>query len=415
MLDKTRRYYYSSAYQIIEERVDERTNDIEKQYVWGIQYVDELVQRDRDSADDGTLEEKHFALQDANYNLTCIVDANGDAQERYSYTPYGVRTIHDGSFGSRASSSYDWNVGHQGLHHDEESSLVYNRARMLSPHLGRFVQRDPLGYVDGMSAYQYCNSIPISQYDPRGLMSFGDAWDMYWNLDDEGRWFARDLMRWYAMGRGIPYKRGESYLSREWRDWTNDRFWIHDRLPDSGGWSEFMRDRQELQIVGREFYAEQTRRICSALISKGPGYTSELTQFDRNAKNTELHQLESMRLTLYGSKKINVKGFWQASNTVDSTNSCVCRVDFKWVTWRWLDDGDLHPGKKTALDSGETVDDKEFSDVASAFGPLSGPFPIEISWIGDASWQMKSNFSIEHVSGWPPAAAEAPRNGGSNR
>ncbi|MCC6680525.1 MAG: hypothetical protein IT445_06440 [Phycisphaeraceae bacterium] len=44
-------------------------------------------------------------------------------------------------------------VGHQGLFHDEESGLAYNRARMLHPHLGRFVQRDPLGYVDGLSVY----------------------------------------------------------------------------------------------------------------------------------------------------------------------------------------------------------------------------------------------------------------------
>jgi RHS repeat-associated protein len=44
-------------------------------------------------------------------------------------------------------------IGHQGLPHDEESGLIYNRARMLHPTLGRFTQRDPLEYVDGSTMY----------------------------------------------------------------------------------------------------------------------------------------------------------------------------------------------------------------------------------------------------------------------
>jgi uncharacterized protein RhaS with RHS repeats len=40
---------------------------------------------------------------------------------------------------------------------------------MYHPTLGRWVQRDPLGYVDGMSVYQYVGSRPISQVDAEGL------------------------------------------------------------------------------------------------------------------------------------------------------------------------------------------------------------------------------------------------------
>jgi hypothetical protein len=52
-------------------------------------------------------------------------------------------------------------VGHQvgacgdspgrGLLHDKEFGLIHNRARTLHPRLGRFLQRDPMGHVDGMS------------------------------------------------------------------------------------------------------------------------------------------------------------------------------------------------------------------------------------------------------------------------
>ena len=37
-----------------------------------------------------------------------------------------------------------------------------------NPHLGRFMQRDPLGYPDGMNGYEYCGSAPVSLVDPSG-------------------------------------------------------------------------------------------------------------------------------------------------------------------------------------------------------------------------------------------------------
>ncbi|BAM02978.1 hypothetical protein PSMK_08190 [Phycisphaera mikurensis NBRC 102666] len=64
-----------------------------------------------------------------------------------------------GSFAGRLASEGAGSslnpFGHQGLHHDEATGLIYNRARMLHPTLGRFVQRDPLGYVDGANQYLY--------------------------------------------------------------------------------------------------------------------------------------------------------------------------------------------------------------------------------------------------------------------
>ncbi|MCP4589558.1 MAG: hypothetical protein GY842_02315 [bacterium] len=44
--------------------------------------------------------------------------------------------------------------GHQGLLHDKEFGLIYNRARYLDPVTKRFTGRDPLGYVDGMVEFR---------------------------------------------------------------------------------------------------------------------------------------------------------------------------------------------------------------------------------------------------------------------
>ncbi|WP_428940716.1 RHS repeat domain-containing protein [Fontivita pretiosa] len=178
-LTETRQFFYSNRWQIIEERVDGRSNPQERQYVWGMQYVDELILRDRDanggSSGDGTLEQRHYGLQDPNYSVTCIVDSSGDAAERYVYTPYGSREIRSSDFSSSLSSSaVGWDIGHQGLMHDTNTSLVYNRHRMLHPGLGRFMQRDPLGYVRTMNLYLYVSARPVTAIDPSGLEpSFG--------------------------------------------------------------------------------------------------------------------------------------------------------------------------------------------------------------------------------------------------
>jgi RHS repeat-associated protein len=52
---------------------------------------------------------------------------------------------------------------------DAESGLYHYRARTYDPQTGRFNQRDPAGYVDGASLYEYCASSPASSTDPSGL------------------------------------------------------------------------------------------------------------------------------------------------------------------------------------------------------------------------------------------------------
>src|SRR6185437_9092373 len=117
---ETRHFYYTSAWQDIEERTGASTS-MDQQYVWGLRYVDELVCRD-----DAT-PERLYALQDANFNLTSISDTSGAVQERYLFDPYGYRTVMDASWGVIGASAFAWVYGHQGLMGDVESGLVYNR------------------------------------------------------------------------------------------------------------------------------------------------------------------------------------------------------------------------------------------------------------------------------------------------
>ena len=64
----TRHYYYSDSWQIVEERVSSHPTIPERQFFWGIRYVDDLVVRDRDTTFNGTMDDRRFALQDDNWN-----------------------------------------------------------------------------------------------------------------------------------------------------------------------------------------------------------------------------------------------------------------------------------------------------------------------------------------------------------
>ena len=61
--------YYSAEWQVLEERVGGNTT---MQYVWSPVYVDAMILRDRDTDANGSLDERLWVQQDANFNVTAI-------------------------------------------------------------------------------------------------------------------------------------------------------------------------------------------------------------------------------------------------------------------------------------------------------------------------------------------------------
>jgi RHS repeat-associated protein len=169
---ETRRVYYSSAWQPVEERVGLATAP-ERQFVWGLRYIDDLILRDRDPNGDGVLDERMYPLQDPNWNVIGLTDVNGDVQERYAYDAYGLASVLTPTFTSRASSSYDWETRYAGYRWDGETGLYAVRHRMYHPRLGTWLQRDPVGYYTSQSLYDYVRSMPLRLWDPFGLQACG--------------------------------------------------------------------------------------------------------------------------------------------------------------------------------------------------------------------------------------------------
>src|SRR5262249_44801258 len=144
------------------------------QYVWSPVYVDALIERDTSSG------QRLYVQQDANWNVTAVVDTSGTVQERYAYDPYGKPTDGTGSAGvltpswaSRTNSLFSWVYLHQGGRYDATSGLYNFRNRDYSPTLGRWMEQDPIGYAAGdNNLYEDEQSAPTSFTDPAGLSSF---------------------------------------------------------------------------------------------------------------------------------------------------------------------------------------------------------------------------------------------------
>jgi RHS repeat-associated protein len=133
-----------------------------------VRYVDDLVLRDRDTTGGGTLNERLYALQDANWNVTALADKTGSVQERYAYDAYGVAAVLTPGFAARTTSSFSWETRYAAYHWDVETGLYHVRLRSYHPGLGCFLSRDPLRGSVGSSLYVYVPNNPLRAIDPWG-------------------------------------------------------------------------------------------------------------------------------------------------------------------------------------------------------------------------------------------------------
>ena len=161
------------GWQCVEEReLDGGTWVMRRQYVYGGQYIDEPVLFDNDTDGDEDIDVSYWYLHDTNYNVVALADNAGSTVERCWYEPYGPTTFTNASGTANTpatESDYANTLAFQGQRLDTDSGLYYFRNRHYSPTLGRFAQRDPMGYADGMGLYEFVNGRPIRMLDPHGL------------------------------------------------------------------------------------------------------------------------------------------------------------------------------------------------------------------------------------------------------
>jgi RHS repeat-associated protein len=95
------------------------------------------------------LNERLYALQDANWNVTALAVPGTGISERFTYDPYGVMQTLNSNFGSTSGSASQWRYFWQGARFQPATSLCNLRNRDYSATLSRFMQQDPSGYGAG--------------------------------------------------------------------------------------------------------------------------------------------------------------------------------------------------------------------------------------------------------------------------
>ena len=257
VLDEDRRFYYSFGWKLLQEDIDDDldgTLDHRAQTFWGLRGGDDVVMRRRDANLDGVYENSYYHLTDDQFSTIALIGASGSLIERISYDPYGEARHHRmadlngdgatgvadqliqlGNWGAYGAGDLDRNgivgnsdwllllgdwggalpagqltnpgvdnhFGYAGYVFNAESQLYVVRFRWYAPDLGRFLERDPAGYTDGMLLYLYAGNNPVIYVDPMGLRL---------------RWYDRAL-RWagnFGGGAGDSISFGATAKLRQW-------------------------------------------------------------------------------------------------------------------------------------------------------------------------------------------------------
>ena len=161
--------YYSTSWQDLEDDVYNPCggSTTVSTYTWGFSYIDDIVERDQNV--NGGAITRIYAQQDANHDVTALVNASGAVLERFIYDPYGSMKVLNASTWAIRSDGYSWVYTFQGGRYDPISGKINFRNRDLDPVTGTWMEQDPAGYGDGMSLYQAGRSNPVVNDDPGGL------------------------------------------------------------------------------------------------------------------------------------------------------------------------------------------------------------------------------------------------------
>ena len=169
--------YYDSNWQAIETRTNgTANNNVTSQMVWSAAYINAAILQDPWGGGNIALQGQTYFLQDANWNTVAVTMPNlgpGPAWfvgQRYVYSPYGNATILNADWSSPPSGETPAvdNL-YQGMTLDPMTGLYYARNRNYSPSLGRWINQDPAGYINGANTYQFVESNPAGNVDPWGL------------------------------------------------------------------------------------------------------------------------------------------------------------------------------------------------------------------------------------------------------
>lgn len=163
-------YAGQASWQLIEEYASGDDMTADRSYIYGL-YIDEVLSMRDQVGDD------YYYHQDDLFSVYALTDDTGVVVERYAYGDYGQVSVTAEDGTPRTESAYGNTHTFTGrilcgeLAMDDGGQALEYRNRYMMASTGSFIQKDPLGYFDGMNVYVYVIANPGRYLDPAGLCS----------------------------------------------------------------------------------------------------------------------------------------------------------------------------------------------------------------------------------------------------
>ena len=103
-------------------------------------------------------------------SITALTDSSGTMKERYAYDAYGNLLVFDGSGTARTATAEGNRLFYTGREWEKKLGLYHYRARMYDALCGRFLSRDPIGFMEGIHTLAKSPKSPVIFTDPFGLL-----------------------------------------------------------------------------------------------------------------------------------------------------------------------------------------------------------------------------------------------------
>lgn len=142
------------------QMIEESDGDAVTSYVYG-NAIDEALLMSRGG-------ETYYYHTNHLGSTLALSDKDGKTVERVAYDVYGTPSFADARGNAMDKSAVGNNILFTGREYDAETGNYFFRARTMHPAMGRFMQKDPLMYVDGMNDYGYVGNMPVGMIDPYG-------------------------------------------------------------------------------------------------------------------------------------------------------------------------------------------------------------------------------------------------------
>jgi RHS repeat-associated protein len=255
--------------------------------------------------------------------------------ERYTFSAYGLPLIitgpgTDGTWGTTddvtASASAIGNPYlYTGQRWDPETENHYYKNRYQRPTLGRFISRDPLEYVDGMSTYKYVKSNPQSGFDPSGrvvvvLAGLGQGKNAIRHIGDAIAQRVKQALPEVPDGVAVSSDGGKLWKGK---DWLRDEWgaFLKRKKNEAGGCS-----LEQFVVVG---FSDGATAIYNVLKSQKDNFRDEYTT------PAYIGFIDLVR-TNYGIDKINTKdeGTFTVALPMDTIAQNYRQITGKYMGWK---------------------------------------------------------------------------------